>query len=888
MKNQKYIKNIGLTVPCLMAGLISSTTVQANQTAEASKDKDIEAITVTGSFIKSRQQGSEASPITTVGSEDMANIGATSVADIVNSLTVNTGAQIYSDSFEQARSAGTTNINLRGLGVTSTLVLLNSRRHTLTPAVTESGDQFVDLSTLVPAIAVDYVEVLKDGASSLYGSDAVAGVVNFITRSDFEGFELDANFQNNKYGSDETGVGAIFGAAGERSHVMLAVNHLTRSSVPNSERRSDYAHNQDSWSGYSFPGKVLAFDGPPGPPIRLIDPVCLDGSAFEEFPGLVRQKPDGEHPSDGSCQLNYGYYGDIIAAAEQTQAMAQASFEVNDNTSIFSEIVAARSKTTIHSTPSQPQLDEVRVPAHHPDAIAIGGPDPFAGSASNTGILFARPLGAGSPANVDDKIYQSWRFQLGMRGELSDSWSWEAALTHSVNEAENSRLDVITDNLQLALDGKGGPTGDQYYHWLYSTQDQNSPEMYDFIFGEFGYQAKSSQRVVDAHITGDLFELDAGTVGAAFGIQHRKDTLSYDFNQLSNDLVFNFFGGGEDFTGSQEVWAMFGEFNVPLADSLELQLAIRHEDFDTASTTDPKVALLWTPTDEFSVRASFGSSFRVATVFQNDSQFITPQTANDPLANGEEVTFISLLTGDPDKPLTPQESDTFNIGFTWELPMGLTTSLDYWRFDYENFITPESPAALLAVDPHSEQIERSPSGEAVKVTTYYRNAGSVKTDGIDFNVHYDTDLGEYGNLRATVDGTYILSYDLEDPILGKLDGLGNVNDENFGVSTVPLRSNFGLLWNNDNHSGNIYARYIGDYENDNEDNAKVASWTKIDAQYSYRMDSIFGLEEGPSLTLGVLNLFDKAAPSVRNSIGYDATVHDPRGRMVYLNMRQAF
>ena len=127
--------------------------------------------------------------IATVGREDMTNMGATSLADIVNNLTENNGAQIYSDSFEQARSAGTANINLRGLGVTSTLVLLNGRRQTLTPAVTENGDQFVDLNTLVPLIAVERVEILKDGASALYGSDAVAGVVNFITRSGFTGFE---------------------------------------------------------------------------------------------------------------------------------------------------------------------------------------------------------------------------------------------------------------------------------------------------------------------------------------------------------------------------------------------------------------------------------------------------------------------------------------------------------------------------------------------------------------------------------------------------------------------------------------------------------------------------------------------------------------------------
>lgn len=876
----------GLALSLMVAAVAAANSglVQA-QTGQGAGNK-LEEVVVTGSFIKRKSQSDYASPLSTVGREDLDAMGAMSLSDIVNTLPENNGAQVYSDSFEQARSAGTTNINLRGLGVTSTLVLLNGRRQTMTPAVTENGDQFVDLNTLVPMIAVERVEVLKDGASSLYGSDAVAGVVNFITRSDFDGFEYQLGYQDNQASSDELNVGAIFGAHGARSQVMVAMNHLERSALPNSEMRDDYAAKQDSWSGYSMPSKVLAFDGPPGPPIRLIDPMCLDGSAYTTFPGLVRRKPDGENPSDGSCQLNYGYFGDIIAQAQQTQIFGQGSFELDDSTSLFSEIGYARSETTIHSTPSQPQLAEVRVPAHHPDAIALAGDDPFAGSASNSGVWFGRPLGAGSPANQDDKLYQGFRAQLGARGDVG-AWNWEAAWTYSRNEATNSRLDIITENLQRALNGQGGPDGDQYYHWLYSAQDQNTPEMYQYIFGEFGYTAEANQSVFDAHIAGDLFEIAGRPAGAAFGVQYRKDGLSYDFNERSEELAFNFFGGGEDFSGSQQVYAAFAEFALPLADTLELQAAVRYEDFDTADTTNPKLAVLWTPTEEVSLRASWGTSFRIATVFQQQSEFITPQTANDPLAGGEEVTFISLLTGDPDQPLEPQEADAYNLGITWS-PGDLTASVDYWRFDYQDFITPESPAALLNADPANPQIERGPDGNAVKITTYYRNAGSVETDGIDFSLAYLADLGSLGTLRPSIQGTYILSYDLDDPILGRIDGLGNVNDENFGDSNVELRANLGLQWMLGRHSAHGYLRYIGEYENDNDDNAELDNWARLDLQYAYRLDGLFGGTENTTFTVGMLNALNEAAPQVRNSIGYDATVHDPRGRMIYLSVSQNF
>ncbi|WP_116365308.1 TonB-dependent receptor [Parahaliea mediterranea] len=881
----------GLALSLMVAAVAAANTSLAGAQSGAPQSGamqpgTLEEVVITGSFIKRKSQSDYASPLSTVGREDMDAMGVMTLSDIVNTLPENNGAQVYSDSFEQARSAGTTNINLRGLGVTSTLVLLNGRRQTMTPAVTENGEQFVDLNTLVPMIAVERVEVLKDGASSLYGSDAVAGVVNFITRSDFEGFEYQLGYQDNKADSDELNAGLIFGAHGERSRVMLAMNYLERDALPNSAMRDDYAAKQDSWSGYSMPSKVLAFDGPPGPPIRLIDPACLDGSAYAEFPGLVRRKPDADVPSDGSCQLNYGYFGDIIAEAQQTQVFAQADFDMNDTITLFSELGYARSETLIHSTPSQPQLSAVRVPAHHPDAIAIGGGDPFAGSASNSGVWFGRPLGAGSPANEDDKRYEGFRAQLGARGDAG-AWSWEAAWTYSRNTATNSRLDIITDNLQRALNGQGGSTGDQYYHWLFSAQGLNTPDMYQYIFGEFGYTAEADQSVFDAHVSGDLFQLGGRTVGAAVGVQYRKDGLSYDFNERSEELAFNFFGGGEDFSGSQQVYAAFAELALPLADTLELQAAIRYEDFDSADTTNPKLALLWTPSQDWSLRASWGTSFRIATVFQQQSEFITPQTANDPLAGGEEVTFISLLTGDPAQPLKPQEADAWNAGVTWS-PGDFTASLDYWRFDYQDYITPEAPAALLSSNPSSAQIERGPDGNAVKITTYYRNAGSVETDGVDFSLAYLADLGGLGTLRPSLQGTWILNYDLDDPILGAIDGLGNVNDENFGDSNVQLRANLGLQWLLGRHSAHGYLRYIGEYENDNEDNATVDDWARLDLQYAYQLEGLFGGREATTFTAGVLNALDEAAPQVRNSVGYDATVHDPRGRMFYVSVSQRF
>ena len=150
-------------------------------------------------------------------------------------------------------------------------------------------------------------------------------------------------------------------------------------------------------------------------------------------------------------------------------------------------------------------------------------------------------------------------------------------------------------------------------------------------------------------------------------------------------------------------------------------------------------------------------------------------------------------------------------------------------------------------------------------------------------------MNSAGDLRAEWNGTYVLSYDLDDPVIGPIDGLGNVNDENFGASMIEHKSYLGLLWGLNNHAANIFVRYFGPYRNDNDDDARVDSWTKVDAQYSYQLPTLTKRQEiGATLTVGVSNLFDEAAPAVRNSVGYDATQHDPRGRTLYVGVTYPF
>ncbi|GER00944.1 hypothetical protein JCM17845_15670 [Iodidimonas gelatinilytica] len=177
------------------ACLLTAWNMSAQAQQQDESVNEVEEIVVTGSYIRRSSQTSQASPISVIGSDDIDQIGATSLAGITQTLTINTGSQNNPDAFTQNFSTGTSNINLRGLGVASTLVLLNGRRQVVSGATTDDGVSFVDTSSLIPMIALERMEILKDGAATLYGSDAVAGVVNFITRDRFEGFEIRAEYQ---------------------------------------------------------------------------------------------------------------------------------------------------------------------------------------------------------------------------------------------------------------------------------------------------------------------------------------------------------------------------------------------------------------------------------------------------------------------------------------------------------------------------------------------------------------------------------------------------------------------------------------------------------------------------------------------------------------------
>ncbi len=426
----------------------------------------------------------------------------------------------------------------------------------------------------------------------------------------------------------------------------------------------------------------------------------------------------------------------------------------------------------------------------------------------------------------------------------------------------------------------------------------NSAELLDYLIQFQTRDLQSDLTVVEGYFSTELFELPAGPVGIAVGGQYRDNDLDADFDEISLRDGFSFLVGEQPFGGSQDVYAFFGEVQIPVASFIDLQAAVRYENYGEdggGSTVDPKVALLVRPTDGLSFRGSYSTSFRAPSVFQQVGQGTTLQQVTDPLAS---TAFVAVRSSG-DQNLLPETSRAFNVGASWEPISGLTFDIDYFDFSFENVIIAENPQALLNAMPldadpaNPTRIIRAPgiggpgTGALLQINTNFVNASSVDTSGLDFAARWTID-SDIGTFQPTFIGTYVLSYDLIDPQAGPVDGAGNRNFRNFGSPTPELRFNAGLAWRNGPHSANIFGRYIDSYTDDQNAGREVDSDVRIDVQYSLAINEFMNRDKLASITIGARNITGTRAPQVFTNGGFDSRVHDPRGSLLYFGVNLEF
>ncbi|OFA31703.1 TonB-dependent receptor [Glaciecola punicea] len=869
----------------------------AQEQEQEDEASQVELIMVTGSFVRRSENFESPSPLAVVDSIAIDAIGAKNIADITQTLTINSGAENNPDAFTQNATAGTSNINLRGLGVASTLVLLNNRRQVVNSQQTNEGLNFVDTSSLVPMIAIDRVEIIKDGASALYGSDAVAGVVNFITKRQYDGAKVSFDYQDGAHGNNkEYVIQGLFGATGEKGNVMAALSYTNRSPLFLSDRR--LSRPQDDTSALGNPGTFFIGALP------IIDPTgCAE---FGGFPNPIPTLQGLTPFEEGTCGFDFGPGYSYVPDETRVNAYFKANYDITDTLLWSTEVGIARNRAERGGAPSFPNLRGPIVPATHPNNV-FGRPVMFFGRAEGNGF-------DADPANTESDTF---RFNTSLQGELENGF-WEVSYTNATNNFLFRVEDVLNTEFNLALNGFGGAEcnpvtgtpgegGCEYFNPFATsyTTSPNSQYVIDSFSADQVIDSKSTLEVIEGFASFDIFEMDGGAAGLALGLQYREESLMQDYDKLSNEDSFSFVIGNPDFDDSISVIAAFAEIALPVTEDLDIQIALRFEDYGgtVGNTVDPKFAFNYRATEDFSVRASISTSFRAPSVFMQNGGATSLQQLNDPLINANAFAAVRT-SGNAD--LTPEESTAYNIGFSLEPIDGLTVEVDYWNFDFKDLIIQESAQAILSLNPSdTTRIIRAGdplTGPLIQVNNTFVNASSLNTSGFDFVTSYKIETEGMGRFTPTLQMTYVTEYELDDPQAGIIDGAGRRNFTNIGVSSPELRANLGLNWTNGAYSANIFARYISAYDDDQNcaDGGPIAagcsaqglkeveSHTIFDGQINIDISQLLGTQTSYLLSLGAINMLDENPPQLFTNSGFDSKVHDPRGRQVYARFAVEF
>ena len=818
------------------------------------------------------RQGDSASPMSIFERQTLLESGVKDLRDLVGVLAINAGSENNSDNLTQNFTVGTANINLRGLGVASTLVLLNGRRQVLSAAQTDDGSSFVDLAGLVPMLAIDRVEVLKDGAAAIYGSEAVAGVANFITRQGFRGVEVQAEYRSrtrNGTQDDLTLDGVVGGQLGTSGEYLVAASYLDRTSLVLIE--VDWL--KPATSGFGNPGSFHV----PSLGRTIADADC------ETYAGLLQELGQG----NTLCRFDYGSQITAVPNEERLQTWGRVDWHPDSETSLSAEFGYAKNDISRDVSPSFPVLNTPRVPAYHPG-------NPFGEDVWFQG----RPYGFGQPPEVNYYQHETMRLAVGVKREFSATGSWDVSLVHAMNDAMLGPRDVIADNFQSALLGFGGEgcdrdaggsaipgEGDCLFFNPFSSAFtaapgdplHNSPDLRSFIIGDYLGEGDSGLTTIEANLTGPLPVLDGAY---AFGTQYRRQSLEFTFDPITRRDGFAFLIGNSNFSAEDDVYAAYAEVWLPVLPQLELSVALRYEDYGegTGNTLDPKLTLLFRATDALSLRGSFSTSFRAPSPFQ--TQGVQTNFTNI-IDHDGSTTFAGRRTlGDPN--LNPETSRAYNLGATWQAAgnFSMSASADLWHYSFEDVLRKDNAQAIVNADPFDPRVERTAAGSISIVKVAFINADSIDTTGLDIAARFNWDT-RFGLLSAWGEASWLFAYDVTNAG-NKVDALGLLNRANVGAPNQKLKASIGVTLSRGPLDLSALLRHVGDYKDDA--GGSIDSFNTLDLSSRWSFADLFGGNAETWISLGVANLLDEDPPNVAIAGSYDPRSADPRGRRVFLSV----
>ncbi|HMI92679.1 MAG TPA: TonB-dependent receptor [Polyangiales bacterium] len=901
---------------------------ETSPAAEAEPDASSEEIVVTGSRIKRTSQFAPAASVQVVDRKQLEFSGAQNLGDVVQHLTAAGGSDFNGRS---QGGWGVSQVNLRGLGPQATLVLINGRRVVSSAIVPQnSAGNIVDVAQ-IPISAIERVEVMRAGGSAIYGADAVAGVVNIITRKDYEGLRIEGGVvTTEEFDHSEYSAGATLGASSERARATLSVGVT---------RQSELLATDRDWTE----GRAVAQIGNPATFITTQlqpDPDCLKAPST-----FVAEQPGG----GAFCSIDARGFGNVMQPMERITTLGYGEYDLSDHTMVFLELGLSSLRAQAAVPPSLPVLQPVYVPANHPD-------NPFGMRAQYLGSPITAASGIDALLSEEDTVRIAAGFKGDFEGIAADTfaeqWEWELAGTWGRAHLHGLVPDIVTDRFQTALDSCSDPldlTGcfNPFYSASTGEGTPNSKAVTDSFRGNMQYVSDSWMATTDLGLTGPLFELPGGDFSFAIGGQYRYEERQSDVDHDGNADRYGFVLGNADASTNRNIGAGYLELLWPFYDGIELQTAARVEHYETIGTSaSPQASLVIIPAEiagrdnvvdslrRLRLRGTITRAFRAPALYEVYPGYTTTIRQFDD--EGPVPTFApNQVAGNPT--LDYETALVTTGGLEWSPVQEWGLSVDYWRYAYNDRISEDdilkhyredrfNPDYFERGDPPQRLLERAH-------TTLINQPGEIVTQGLDFGTAVKLELDEVGitsseagTFSFAVDGSYVLSYDVpretvadiqvndEDPNDDEVAGVepnycdgdtcdvaGLLNQANFASSLPRLRLNVPVSWNDEHHSVALIVHYVSSYEDDSRtvpDRSEIDAddpqyelqpidaMVTIDLSYGYTLKDVIG--EATTLRIGVINLLDQDPPTVNLLAAYDVYTHDPRGRTFYARLTQEF
>ena len=880
--------SLGLAIAAALGG---GSIALAALPAAAQQAQKIEKIEVTGSNIK-RVEGEGPSAIVVMSRDEIEKSGATNVYDLLGMVAANQSiGSVAVNNVVGSLTFSAQTASLRGLGGGRTLVLLNGKRlNSFSGEI--NGVQGVNLST-IPFSAIERVEILLDGASAVYGSDAVAGVINFIMRKDFRGAEVSAYYgaptRGGGGGEQQTYKGSIgFGDLNkDRFNVFVAASY---------DKQDPLEQRARSFSNTAF-----------------IPSIGYNTTSGQTFPGFISTGGIGSigFPNDCAPSHNYGtgrcvfdpatYPGvNGIPEAELTNVFASGTYRFSNSLEGYltgnwsdSKVRNVIQPVPISDAFGVPILLPPSSPFYPHDLAAAHGVD---GQPLNVRY---RAVENGNRDSTDTN--KQWQVVGGLKGNVG-RWDWDASVTQ--NEGTTNQIlsggyplnSLIQPLLSSGRVNLFGPNTPQITDEIRAT-NYNGPT--------FNATAKSS--LLEAKMSGEAFSLPSGPVGLAFGATKGKEELDQNpAPVLATGDISGFGGNLLPLSRDRDTWAAYVEANIPLFRTLEANVAVRHDDYsDFGGTTNPKYSLRWQPTNQVLVRTSYGTGFLAPSLFQlyqQNTSGVTQAGLVDPLRcpiTGDAIDcagqFPVTFGGNPE--LKPEESKQWSVGFVLEPMTGFSVSADWFDLKLSETVTTGiAPGAILNdLNQYGSLVTRAPGtaqlpGIITNIDQRFVNLGKVHIQGIDASATYALPPTPAGRFRLAVNGTYMIKYDIQ-----QLDGsyAGFVSNSLFSpvIGLTPRWKSYQSIdWENGPwtvHLGNSYQSAYTDVQLDQNGNERtVSSMSLWDLQVRWKA------WRGLTLALGARNLLDTNPPLTNQNNtfqgGYDPSYYDARGRVAYVQATYAF